>query len=294
LHYLDQPKPAMNTVFIALAVFSVLLIALVMIRARFGKRIEITNTDVVLALLPVALWLFLTGKVTKLGFGGLEIASAIKDAVAAPVDKQVSKLLPVEAVRMSPKGGTAEIQAAIDGKSQALSFALGRGNYYSGAAIAQYLDRLTQYPFLRYLVLNNPDGTFFGLADARQLVEMVHRAAPSPPPEPANLTESLQQFEQRSIGGGGGPRLTAQDIADWLNRGDAEAQTKLETLPGFIGKDKALDTKTDRQKALEIMNTLDLQTIPVIDDNRKFVGIVDRSKLTASILTDVAARVNRP
>jgi hypothetical protein len=279
----------MSTVFIALALFLIFLTGLVWLRARSDNRIDIKNADVVLALVPVALWLFLTGKIQEFGFGEVKIVAAFKTAAKESVDKQLSKVLPVEAVRVSAKGGTNEIQRAIDEKSRALSFTLGRGNYYSGSAISEYLDRLTEYPYLRYLVLNNSDGTFFGLADARQTAEIL-RSASRPRAEPANLTDSLHEFEQRSIGGAE-PRLSAQKLADWLNAG---SKAELETLPGFIPAASALDQKTDRQKALERMNTLDVQTIPVVDENRRFAGIVDRSKLTASILTEVAAKVQRP
>jgi Mg/Co/Ni transporter MgtE len=92
------------------------------------------------------------------------------------------------------------------------------------------------------------------------------------------------------MGGLPPPRLTADNIAKWLN---GKNVTELKTLPGFIPAENALDSKTDRQKALEQMNALDVQTIPVVDAAKKFVGVVDRSKLTASILTDVAAKVEQ-
>jgi len=36
---------------------------------------------------------------------------------------------------------------------------------------------------------------------------------------------------------------------------------------------------------------MDVQTLPVVDDAGKFVGVVDRSKLTASIIIDIAQKV---
>jgi hypothetical protein len=74
------------------------------------------------------------------------------------------------------------------------------------------------------------------------------------------------------------PRLTADNVANWLNNKNVD---ELKTLPGFISADQAL----------EQMNALDVQTIPVVNENKKFVGVVDRSKLTASILTDLAAKL---
>ena len=48
-----------------------------------------------------------------------------------------------------------------------------------------------------------------------------------------------------------------------------------------------------QRKALEMMNSEDAQVLPVLDEEGKFDGIVDRSKLTASILTEIAQRVEK-
>jgi hypothetical protein len=49
---------------------------------------------------------------------------------------------------MMSKGAPDVIPQMINTKSQALSFTIGQGGY-AGPAIADYLDQLTQYPFLR-------------------------------------------------------------------------------------------------------------------------------------------------
>jgi hypothetical protein len=274
-----------STVLITLAVFAALLIGLVLLRTASGNRFEIKNTDVVLALVPIAFYLFLTGKIQEFGFGEVKIVAALKVATKAPVDNQVPKLLPIDAVPLFEKGGTEEIRRAVQNKAQALSFHLGRG-YYTGRAIRAYLDELTQYPYLHYVVLNNPDDTFFGLVDARQLTEALRRErVPQPSATPGTPLpgEQAQQFGPMPE-----PRLTADNVANWLNNKNVD---ELKTLPGFISADQALDSKADRQKALEQMNALDVQTIPVVNENKKFVGVADRSKLTASILTDLAAKL---
>jgi CBS domain-containing protein len=102
--------------------------------------------------------------------------------------------------------------------------------------IASLTKKLEHEPFLRYLVLNNPDGTFFGIADARQ-IEDISRAA-------AHRTR---------------PRTRADD----------------------------------KRKALEMMNIADAQVLPVLDEAGRFDGIVDRSKLTASIFAEIAQRVEK-
>lgn len=278
----------MTTVFVSLAVFILVLAMLVFVRARSGNTIDIRNSDIVLALLPIALWLFLTGKVQEFGFGEIKIVAALKMAAKEPVGPQVTRSLPIEAVRTSEKGGSPGIQRAINDKSQALSFVLGHGGY-ADRAISEYLDRLTQYPYLRFLVLNNSDGTFFGLADARQIANILRTARPAPVPA-ATPVENFQPWEQRSIGGPEPPRLSAKNLADWLNGGN---KAELATLPGFISANDALRKNTDRKQALQKMNDLDVQTFPVVDESGKFAGTVDRSKLTASILTEIAAKIDK-
>jgi len=276
-----------TTVIIALVIFAFVLAVLLLVRIWSANRYEIKNSDIVLALVPVALWLFLTGKIQEFGFGEVKIVAALKVATRALVDNQISRLLPVDAIPLFEKGGTEEIRRAVENKAQALSFHVGRG-YYSGAAIRAYLDELTQYPYLRYVVLNNQDDTFFGLVDARQLAQALRReSAQTSNATPAQPTPG----EQAQFGPRPEPRLTADNIARWLNSKNLE---ELKALPGFIAANDALDSKVDRQKALEQMNGLDVQIIPVVNENKKFVGVVDRSKLTASILTDLAAKVDHP
>ncbi|HEX4666797.1 MAG TPA: hypothetical protein VH207_09360 [Chthoniobacterales bacterium] len=256
----------MSTVAIALVMFVVLLGLLVALRAKAGTLFDIRNSDIVIALVPVALWLFLTGKIQEFGFGEVKIVAAIKMAATAPVGPEVSKLTidtVSEPVRMMSKGAPDVIPQMINTKSQALSFTIGQGGYV-GPAIADYLDQLTQYPFLRYIVFNQSDGTFFGICDARQ-IEDISRAPR--------------------------PRFTFYDLAEWINAGD---KTQLAALPGFISAEQALHKKDDKRKALELMNAGDAQVLPVVDDGGRFDGIVDRSKLTASILTEIAQRVQKP
>lgn len=252
----------MDTLIYSIGGFILLLVIIVALRAKTGNKFEIKNSDIVLALIPVALWLFLTGKIQEFTFGDFKIVAAVREASKSPVAPQVSRLteLPVESVRTYLKGGTAEIPVIIKNESQALSFQLGHGGYW-GPAINEYFEVLTQYPFLRYIVINNSDGSFFGTADARQLAAIIR---------------------------GPGGRFDSQAFADWLNSSN---KAQLETLPGFISSGKALNKTSDKRRALQLMDSLDVQTLPVIDDAGGFAGIVDRSKLTASMLLDIAERL---
>jgi CBS domain-containing protein len=252
----------MNTLLIAIGGFVLLVVLLVFLRIKTGNKFEIKNSDVVLALIPVAFWLFLTGKIQEFTFGDFRIVAAIKEASNSPVAAQVTEL-PVESVSMGAKGGVGEIPELIRRKNQALSFRLGHGGYY-GPAIQEYLKVLTQNPFLRYIVINNADGSFFGMADARQFTAMLQANAPS---------------------------FSAQAFAQWLNDSN---KGQIETLPGFISAQHALKKVADKRQALELMESQDVENLPVVDDDGRFIGIVDRSKLTASMLIEIADRVETP
>lgn len=254
----------MDTLIYSIVGFILLLVMIVALRVKTGNKFEIKNSDIMLALIPVAFWLFLTGKIQEFTFGDFKIVAAVREASKSPVAPQVSRLteLPVESVRTDSKGGTeiGGIPVITKNESQALSFQLGHGGY-CGPAINEYFKVLTQYSFLRYIVINNSDGSFFGTADARQLAAII-------------------------LGPDG--RFDSQAFADWLNSSN---KAKLETLPGFISSGKALNKTSDKRRAIQLMNSLDVQTLPVIDDAGRFAGIVDSSKLTASMLIDIAERL---
>ena len=215
----------------------------------------------VLALVPVALWLFTSGRVQELTVGEVKIVAAIKQASNSPVAAQVTRL-PVDLVRADPKEGLSQLPELKRKGAQALSFQLGYGGYY-GPVLRQYLDELMQLPSFRYVVINRAAGTLFGLLDSRQLTSLLKA---------------------------GSGQVDPDRFAEWLNRSNT---TELSSLPSFIPAKDALRKISETRTALELMNSLDVQTLPVVDDAGRFVGVVDRSKLTASMLIDIAAKVGR-
>jgi hypothetical protein len=84
--------------------------------------------------------------------------------------------------------------------------------------------------------------------------------------------------------------VRADDFAEWLNRGDKSA---LAQLPGFLPAENALNKETDKGQALQQMEALNIDKLPVVDEKKSFAGIVDRSRLTASLLLDVAKNLEK-
>ena len=245
----------MNTV-ILMFVFVALVTFLVAVRLRTGNKFEIKTADIVLPLVLIGLWMFLTGRISKFQAAGVTIERAFAQATEKPVDTQVTAVahLPVEDIEPEAKGSVGQIQRLIDQKSQALSFRIGYGGY-RGPDIAEYFQTLLAYPYLRYVVIEYADGRVFGLAEASEVWRWL-----SDEVDPA-------------------------DLADWLIQSDTLA---LARVPGLVPAAAAIDWDTDKTAALEAMEARDVNTLPVVDAERRFVGVVDRSRLTASILIDVA------
>lgn len=58
-------------------------------------------------------------------------------------------------------------------------------------------------------------------------------------------------------------------------------------MPGFVGARDAIRQNQNKRQALELMENLNTSLLPVLDEAGSFKGIVDRSRLVASLLIDV-------
>lgn len=250
-----------TTIAISVGTFIAILGILVLLRAKNSKY-EVRPTDIVVAVLPIAIFLLVTGKIQKFEFGEFKIESAFVKAATSSIASQVTPLrsLPSEPVRIDPKLGVNEIPHLIERKTEGLLFRLGHGGYW-GPAIEEYLGSLVKYPFLRYIIMEDKDGTFFAVANARELTALLMSANPT---------------------------YTSKEFAEWLNSSD---KSSLKKLPGFISSESAVSETTDKSQALELMESLNADNLPVINKDKRFSGIVNRSRLTASLIIDVAKQL---
>lgn len=248
-----------STIIYSVGSFLIILAILVLLRAK-SSRFEVKPSDIIVAVLPVIVFLLVTGKLQKfeIGEGGVKIETAFVQASKASIDQQVTPLtgLPSEPIQLDPKTAVSEIPRLIERETEGLLFRLGHGGYW-GPAIEEYFTVLTRHPFFKFLIIEHPDGRFFGLADARALNELL-----SNPDAPYG----------------------ADQLARWLNQSDTKA---LSSLPGFIGKDQAVRKGTDKFEALLKMEELNVDWLPAVNDQQRFAGIVERSRLMASLLIDV-------
>lgn len=248
---------------IFLAAFLLILALMVGMRLR-NSKFEVKTTDIILALFPLVIYLLQSGKIKELSFGDLTIKTAFVEASGSKIESQVAPLtgLPSRKISMDPKRGVGEIPRLIAKKTEGLKFYLNYPGYY-GPAIKEYITELTRHPFLKYIILEKEDGTFFGLADARAFNALI-----------ANRNADIN----------------SNKFADWLIQGNED---ELRTLPGFISQNQAVYSTMDKGQVLQRMEDMNVDVLPSLSPDKKFVGVVDRSRLTASLIIDVTHRLKK-
>jgi hypothetical protein len=244
-----------------------LLVGLVAIRTLSAGKIEVKLTDAAIAVIPMLVWLLASGQVSKLVVGteGITVETtrmAILEAADRPIENQVSPL-PVAPVEIAVKGSVGDIPALVAKGIAALEFQLGFGGYV-GDVIREYFAALTATPTFRYVVITNRDGTLFGIMDAHRLAA--------------------------ALGNRSGP-ASWEDFAQILERNDAAGIANLGAAAAFVAAGSAVSAMADKRMVLEQMEKLNADWLPVIDENRKFAGVVDRSRVVASLILEVDTRL---
>lgn len=242
----------------------------IQIRARYGEKYELKSIDLVLLILPLLFVLLITGKLKVLDAFGVkaDFSELFADAADANIKQQVtgSDSPAVDQVMnmlaMASKGGVSEIPQLIANKTEALVFRLGHGGYY-GPAIQQYFDALYASSYLQFLAILDETRKLFGVYKALDLAVTFR-------------TQGEQAYS---------------DFSTWLNHPSDSARRSLTRMPGFISADQTLVKDSSKRDALRKMDALRVDNLPVVDQEGKFVGTVERSRLTASLILEVADRI---
>lgn len=246
-------RPTGTTVLVAAACL-LLLAGLVALRHTTGVEVELA--DLALPVLVFGLYLFITGRVTKIEAGGVTLERALSRAHGTSVDATVTEVssLPVDRVDYWQKGGPATLDRILEEGGEALSFQFGRGGY-RGEAVEEYLDQLVAAGTIRWVLFLAEDSSFWGMVEAKHLGRLLGR------------------------------ELSARTLANALNAGDREPL--LEHLDGLIPAEAALAPGTEKRAALEAMEERSVDVLPVLDEEGRFRGVAERSRLVASILLEV-------
>jgi CBS domain-containing protein len=253
-----------------LVVGAVLVVASLLLRVQSGGKYEFKTGDLVFLVIPLLLVALATGKIKGLDLFGVkaDLSALWVEAAQAKIEKQVAPASSasvqdvVHIMEVGAKGGSQDLQRLLQRKVEALDFRLGHGGYY-GPAIKAYLEGLSGSSQLRSIVVTSQDGTLFGMYIAGDLI--------------GYLRVSREQGYA--------------DLGRMLNSGDATARAELTRLPGFVGAEHAVAAVTSKRDALARMEQLNVDSLPVVDNARRFVGTVDRGKVTASLILAVTEKV---
>jgi hypothetical protein len=236
------------------------------VRTKSENKYELKSIDVALLLLPVVFFLFFTGKIGKVNLFGVELetASVIVDAAKQPIESQIIQLEGatiddmVRSVEMGAKGGVERIPELIERKTEALLFQLGFGGYW-GPAIQEYFESLSAAAYLKHVLINDDQGRLYGFLDAREL---------------------MNYFIKQGDNG-------YNDFAQWLNHPNERSLQALTSLPSFVSGDNAVDNEQKKRQVLQTMDERNVTTLPVVNPENRFVGIVERSRILASLMLEI-------
>lgn len=241
----------------AAGMFFLLVVLATSLRRWAGEKVAVRNSDVLVAVVPVALFLLFSGAVERIGVGGmLELKTAVARASALPISEQVEEL-PVQELEVDRKRGVHMIPQLIEQRTEVLTFRLGHGGY-TASATREHLQELSKYPFFKYVVIRDGQSDFLGMIEAQTLL--------------VNLSPSLAKAD-------------FGDFVHWLNEG---VRDELSNLRGFIGRENAVQPDASKRKALEIIEELGIETLPVVE-KQQFIGVVNRNRLVSSLVTELVS-----
>jgi hypothetical protein len=235
-----------------------IVVAAILYRLGQSDRKFETNS-ILIAVLPVLFWLLVSGRLASFKAFGIELNSAIRrvssERITADRNLMASSAIEFEPVDPGTKDKVGKIGSYIARRVPAISFQLGKLDYYDAGAIQKYLDDLSPHSFFKWIVFQYQDGRFGGLMPARKLQafgESLQRGWPG--------YEAIKnKIEQESVHG----------------------------LPGFIGPEHALSVASTKGQAIARFGKTDLDELPVVDGNDRFVGVLNRGQLLGGVLSSI-------
>lgn len=252
---------------IAISIFVVTIILVLFLRKKVGKDYEIKTSDIIIAIVPLAVWLLLTGKVERLKVGDFEVtlvAEAIQEAKNTEISETAALISPISSItkeidniRGAPKSSLVDLDKILKSKPEALIFLMGYDNYGS-TEIEQYLNKLAQST-LKYIIINDyTTGKFKGIISLELLMPQI--------------------FSKN-------PEFTADDLKIWLENSN---ETEIYNIDGLLSSNDAIKPTTSKYVALENMQKLETTFLPVINEKEEFIGVIHMEQLSTSLLMDIS------
>ena len=229
--------------------FFLTLVLLAFINYRLNNEFKIETSWMALGLAPVVIWLVSTHQLSE--FSGFGLAFKLNQAAAKEVSLESDgAAIEPKKILTGGKESVSKIDKYIRDRVEAITLDVGKQGYYYNPAIHEYLERLTPQPFFKYvLFVDYQDGSFKGMVGGKEL---------------------LLSMQEDNL-----------DIVGVVESGELDAIKGLNKV--------AISSTASKQKALQLMDDKSLSSLPVIGVDGQFIGIVEREKITSSIVAQLVA-----
>lgn len=187
-------------------------------------------------------------------FSGFGLAFKLNKVTSTPVSLQVDgNAIKPEKISRDEKGGVGKIKIFKRNRVEAITLVVGKRGYYANQAIENYLEELTPLSFFKYVLFEDKSGEFRGIISGIELLEELRTGN-------INLVRLIESGDISSIKG-----MSAISVP--------------------IGSSK--------QKSLQVMDTNGLSELPVVNAKKSFIGVVERNKITSSIVAQLVSSSNK-
>ena len=236
-------------------IISGIIIALLWIlTVLFGSELRPDSTLLFIALIPFIVWLIVSGRIAEIaGPGGIGIK--LRNIAEKPVTSEDKITIEVERAQVIKKGGLQNLRAEISAKHPStLSFVLGKRNYYNAKVVRDYLNVLQREPGFRFVLFVDSHRKFRGIMKASEFERMLT----STNGEPTDLNSDYEVVRMLETG-------------------------SILPRPGVV-TDYLEKTSTNKE-ALELMEKAYTDFVPVVDEQREYIGVVTQEGIMRKILT---------
>jgi hypothetical protein len=183
-------------------------------------------------------------------FSGFGLAFKLKEVTSTSVSLQSDgNAIKPERISREEKGGLGKIELFKRNRVTAITLELYKQGYYVNSAIEKYLEELTPLSFFKYVIFQNKSGEFGGIISGGKL---------------------LEEMQSGNI-----------NLVKLIETGDISSIDGVSTI--------SAPSDISRQKALQLMDSNILSELPVVDDFKSFIGIVERDKITSSIVAQIVS-----
>lgn len=187
-------------------------------------------------------------------FSGFGLAFKLNEVTSTAVSLQVDgNAIKPEQISRDEKGGMGKIEYFKRNRVAAITLVVGKSGYYANSAIEEYLNELTPLSFFKYVLFEDKSGGFKGIISGIKLLEELRSGD-------LNLVELIESGDISSING-------------------------MSIISVSLGSSK--------QKSLQVMDSNGLSELPVVNDLKSFVGVVERNKITSSIVAQLVSSSNK-